>query len=596
MSRKKNSSSPPPASISKSEKSESLGGFRSFRELIESLAIALVLAFMFKAFAAEAYVIPTGSMATTLMGQHKDVECAQCGFPFQINASKESNAGAESPDDRREPQKVLAGTCPQCRYTMYVGDNNPENKIHLTYNGDRIFVNKCCFNFRKPTRWNVTVFRYPGRPQVNYIKRLVGVENETLRIRHGDIFVKKDGESEFTIQRKPFKVLQTMLRPVDDNDYVQPELHKIGWPTRWFFDDDLAWTVSEGMKAFHSPKTDDGTTTWLIYRNIVPSSEDWRHLSQSKLPLYGRNKNPQLITDFVGYNSEIDTRDLTIRREVEGRTDVFCIQSTANMGVNWVGDLAVSCSLRAEDATGTVHLRLVKGGRTFLCSINIADGAATLWIPGVEEFPIAVAQTPFRPGNTNNVFFCNIDEELRLVVNGKEIDFGEEGRYDKLADDLSGPLARNRPPTKLDLEPVAVGIQGAVVEVRHLKVLRDIYYIAGEVGDRTSNSICDLIDSPFNPYSETRINEVLSDSNQWTDFGKTRTREFKLEKNQYLMFGDNSACSKDSRLWTSDGIPYFVDRDFLIGEAVFVYWPHGHRIPGTRLALIPNFTKMRFIR
>ena len=603
MSRKKNSFSlEPSTSVPKSERPDPLGSFRSFREVLESLAIALVLAFMFKAFAAEAYVIPTGSMATTLMGRHKDVDCSQCGFPFQISASEESNDSAEHPVDRSALPMILAGTCPQCRYTMYVGADNPEKKTHLSFNGDRIFVNKCCFNFRKPTRWNVTVFRYPGRPQVNYIKRLVGVENETLRVRHGDIFVKKDGESEFTIQRKPLAALRAMLRPVDDNDYVQPELHQIGWPTRWFSDDNSPWTAHESLKTFTSP-TDASETTWLTFRNIVPSSTDWFYLSQHKMQPHGVVNNPQLVTDFVGYNSGVDnrsSREMVVSREIRtekgSRKDVFCYKSSNGMGLNWVGDLAVSCSLRAEGASGTVSLRLVKGGVEFLCTVGIADGKAALSIPGVDEFQPPAADTPIRSGQTFDVFFCNVDEELRLAVNGKEIDFGGAGRYDHLVDDLSGSLARDRPPTELDLTPAAIGIQGTVADVRHLKVFRDIYYIA--CGDYTADAICDLRSSPFRseyPLLESTVNRVLSTPTEWRTFGKTRTAEFKLEQGQYLMFGDNSARSKDSRLWTSDGIPPFVDSGLLIGEAVFVYWPHGHRIPGTPIALIPNFAKMRFI-
>ena len=51
--------------------------FQQVRELVESLVVALFLAFLFKTFEAEAFVIPTGSMAPTLMGRHKDVECSQ---------------------------------------------------------------------------------------------------------------------------------------------------------------------------------------------------------------------------------------------------------------------------------------------------------------------------------------------------------------------------------------------------------------------------------------------------------------------------------------------------------------------------------------
>ncbi|MBL9125168.1 MAG: hypothetical protein JNG90_16140, partial [Planctomycetaceae bacterium] len=43
------------------------------RETIESIIIALMLAFLFRTFEGEAFEIPTGSMGPTLMGRHKDV-------------------------------------------------------------------------------------------------------------------------------------------------------------------------------------------------------------------------------------------------------------------------------------------------------------------------------------------------------------------------------------------------------------------------------------------------------------------------------------------------------------------------------------------
>ena len=38
-----------------------------------------------------------------------------------------------------------------------------------------------------PRRWDVVVFHYPEKPETNYIKRLVGLPGEELRINHGDI-------------------------------------------------------------------------------------------------------------------------------------------------------------------------------------------------------------------------------------------------------------------------------------------------------------------------------------------------------------------------------------------------------------------------
>ena len=69
---------------------------RNIREIVESVAIAFVLAFLFRTFEAEAFVIPTGSMAPTLMGRHKDVECPQCGNRYQASASHEDTPQAQA--------------------------------------------------------------------------------------------------------------------------------------------------------------------------------------------------------------------------------------------------------------------------------------------------------------------------------------------------------------------------------------------------------------------------------------------------------------------------------------------------------------------
>src|SRR5271155_2584057 len=61
------------------------------RETIESVIIAFVLAFLFRTFEAEAFVIPTGSMAPTLMGKHKDLECPMCHYRYQANASDQND-------------------------------------------------------------------------------------------------------------------------------------------------------------------------------------------------------------------------------------------------------------------------------------------------------------------------------------------------------------------------------------------------------------------------------------------------------------------------------------------------------------------------
>src|SRR4051794_7520638 len=54
----------------------------SVREVIETVVFVVVLVLLLKTFLAEAFVIPTGSMATTLLGYHRNVTCEQCGYRF----------------------------------------------------------------------------------------------------------------------------------------------------------------------------------------------------------------------------------------------------------------------------------------------------------------------------------------------------------------------------------------------------------------------------------------------------------------------------------------------------------------------------------
>lgn len=78
------------------------------REIVETIVFVVVLVLLLKTFLAEAFVIPTGSMATTLLGYHKDVVCEQCKYPFRVNASEEVES--------KPPDQVIEWTCPNCRF------------------------------------------------------------------------------------------------------------------------------------------------------------------------------------------------------------------------------------------------------------------------------------------------------------------------------------------------------------------------------------------------------------------------------------------------------------------------------------------------
>ena len=69
----------------------------SYRDTVEAIVVAFILALVVRGFEAQAFVIPTGSMAPTLMGRHKEVTCPQCGFVYTVNASEEVEGRSVSP-------------------------------------------------------------------------------------------------------------------------------------------------------------------------------------------------------------------------------------------------------------------------------------------------------------------------------------------------------------------------------------------------------------------------------------------------------------------------------------------------------------------
>src|SRR6476619_2927769 len=71
------------------------------RESVESF-VFVFLFFLVLGVEAEGFVIPTGSMAPTLMGRHKDVTCPECGHGYEVNADREVGPeGSPSPSEGR---------------------------------------------------------------------------------------------------------------------------------------------------------------------------------------------------------------------------------------------------------------------------------------------------------------------------------------------------------------------------------------------------------------------------------------------------------------------------------------------------------------
>jgi len=54
---------------------------------------------------------------------------------------------------------------------------------------DRLFINKFVYHIASIERGDVVVFRYPRDPEKSYIKRVIALPGDTLRVDHGRVYL-----------------------------------------------------------------------------------------------------------------------------------------------------------------------------------------------------------------------------------------------------------------------------------------------------------------------------------------------------------------------------------------------------------------------
>ncbi|HEX3598728.1 MAG TPA: signal peptidase I [Lacipirellulaceae bacterium] len=120
----------------------------------------------------EAFVVPTNSMAPTILGEHLEAPCPNCGAPAYGLRPRGEHASI-LPDG-------VQMICSQELRTVVV-----KKPPSARYPGDRIVVCKQL----APKRWDLIAFRDPQDHSVSYVKRLVGLPNEQVAIHDGSVWI-----------------------------------------------------------------------------------------------------------------------------------------------------------------------------------------------------------------------------------------------------------------------------------------------------------------------------------------------------------------------------------------------------------------------
>ncbi len=209
-----------------------------------------------------------------------------------------------------------------------------------------------------------------------------------------------------------------------------------------------------------------------------------------------------------------------------------------------VSDLMVRYYVQPSGTEGTVGIALSKQGVDYRAKLDLSGRMTLTQVKDGQETVLAHKEVaPLPAGVFALVKFANVDHQLLFECQGQE-----------LAVDLG------RTPQKVEqgppLAPRAEIFGAGKLTLAHVALFRDIYYTSDGQGSRGGRAI--------------------------------EGRPFKLNQDEFFVLGDNSPNSEDGRWWGQPDMASkgwappragVVPRYYMVGKALFVYWPSGYEFP-----------------
>ena len=225
-------------------------------------------------------------------------------------------------------------------------------------------------------------------------------------------------------------------------------------------------------------------------------------------------------------------------------------------------DLMIRYYLLNEGWTGKIGAVLSKYGVKYLAMVN-SNGRMEILKAGKDGKNTLLAGENIQISSSEDkqLRFYNVDHKLVLEFGKHAVSYDLGVHPDDAGD-------RNA-----NIEPEVMIFGGGKVKIAHIGIFRDLHYIDEEIS--TGKKVRGGEGNPF-----------------------------KLGEDEFFACGDNSPSSYDARLWNipgkgNNGNEYrmgVVPRDYLVGKAVFVYWPGGFKFRDkSRIRLVPYIGGMKRI-
>ncbi len=524
------------------------GSEETWQQQIASFVGFFIYLLILKSFFLPLFIIPTGSMAQGLYGQHGLYTCPNCGTEYTVGWQ----------DEKADwPWQAPYIQCPNCRWQLHRVKNlyeartkglQPDELLTQPLRdcpGDRIFVHGWPYEPRfasiadlGPQRWDVVVFKVPTDGVTNYIKRLIGLPGEKIELIDGDVFVND------AIATKTGYAQQSLWFSYYNHDHppAQAARRQDYFPQWVASADDSAWT---GLDT-RVPSFDDHSGT----RHEIHFATDPEHPDQ-----------PGDIEDIYDYNQPAP------RRVVR----------------NIVPDVRLSAEVQVHDATdanadGYVELCVTSGGRDFFARLDHTR-TFTLETQPTDGDEREIWDVQRLPADVNPVqlTLAHLDGQVIATANGRFTLKSSAEQYQLTPDDARRRGANARSPR------IAVAAANANVTLRHLTIERDVYYVSGlpHVATRGFGVQGHPIELGPDEFF------LLGDNSPNSQDGR-----FAFAHKPSEAVGPHLVEAYQEGEFRLGRVP----RDQLVGPAFFVYWPGFMPVTSHGPNILPDFGRVRWIR
>ena len=522
-----------------------------FRSLVESSVCLLLAVLLFRTFAAEGYMISTGSMAPHLLGYHKRVVCPKCQYPFPFGVAYDTDpAGvtAAQTDSFR-----THAVCPNCGQAGINLADVPRN------HGDQLLVFKPAYALHPPRRWEVVVFRNPHNPLEAYVKRLVGLPGERIQIIDGDVYAdgvmcRKDWDQQRALRvavhdhrfqppvpadclsqwrALPTEAAAPAWQP--DGDRFRLDAADVSEADAWSWVEYVHWSRRRGRE-----ETSVALAAWPndIEPSTVPRAGLKYDSDQQRLSCIGALPEPvrdRLLAHPADEAFHRAVRELYEQSHIGPVTDEYGYNPREGDFVPVpVRDLMVAMDVDIGAGDGEFAIELSDGASNYTTVVDFARREVRLYA-GEHADAVAAEDLPESAAlGKCSIEVSMFDQQLLVALDGQL---------------LLGPWTFATPEaTPAPREPVRFGASLLDAVVSNLVLYRDVYYTSA----RGRNGV---------------------------------QRPYQLGDDELFVLGDNSPVSHDSRRWPDGAVPMKL----LVGKPFLVHLPSK---PG-RLRIGPYDVQLR---